>query len=664
ADALPADAATEAAEADLFAGFDDSFSEGNAVDRDPIGGDTDASMEGDAARPVWCLGLDIGTTGLSAVLMDRSTGQVYPLYWLTAEAEEKWFRLPMTMWLSAAEGALDPAVTELGAIPVGQVAWAQAQQPDAEGVLLTGIKPLLKAAVPYQAGGEAAPQLQWSDTTTLSLAKIQQALQQLLTQCRGDMAAPLRCEAVGLEPVDFSQALQSLQAVVVGYPTNWPDTYSFNLREAVLAAGLVSRVEQIFFIEDAIATLLSGLPDPKAESVAATVRQPSLYNCNWQGATLAISAGATLTELALVDLPESGGQLSYADFGQRSFPYAGHGLDQDIICQLLAAEGVRQPLTGDQETAGQDWSWRAELPAEADGRWESLQLEELTLPAAGETALADRHRLQQRLQSSPLGLSLLEAAQHLKLILQHQSQFQLDLGSQRWLVRRRDLESRIFLPYIQRINRHLNVLLSQQGISAQAMKQVVCTGGSASLPAIARWLRQKFPNATIIQDTYASDRPQSCSRVAYGLVNLARYPQVLDITRHQYSDYFLLMELLRVFPQQPLPVSGIMHLLEQRGINTKACQLHILALLEGHLPPGLVPTPSDRPWISANSAAVETYQALTAAPLFTKQSNQIYVPNETQGQRLRDYMASVVAGKVQSLQEPLIAQLAAPVSAP
>ena len=421
-------------------------------------------------------------------------------------------------------------------------------------------------------------------------------------------------------------------------------------------------MEKIFFIEDAISTLLSGLPDPDDVSTATTVRQPSLYNCSWQGGTLAISAGATLTELALANLPEDLTQLSYADFGQRSFPYAGDGLDQDIICQLLAVEGARQPLTEEDPAAAQDWSWRADLPEGAQGDWDSLQLSSLPLPAAGETALADRHRLQQRLQSSPLGLSVLEAARHLKLILQHQSQFQLDLGRQRWLVRRRDLESRIFLPYVQRINRHLNVLLSQQGISAQAIKQVICTGGSASLPAIARWLRQKFPNATIIQDTYASDRPQSCSRVAYGLVNLARYPQVLDITRHQYSDYFLLMELLRVFPAQPLPVSGIMHLLEQRGINTNACQLHILALLEGHLPPGLVPTPSDRPWVSSDSAAVETYQALTAAPLFTKQSNQIYVPNETQGQRLRAYMEAVVAGAAQSLKEPLIAQLAAPVT--
>jgi len=223
------------------------------------------------------------------------------------------------------------------------------------------------------------------------------------------------------------------------------------------------------------------------------------------------------------------------------------------------------------------------------------------------------------------------------------------------------LDSRIFLPYVQRINRHLNVLLSQQGISAQAIKQVICTGGSASLPAIARWLRQKFPNATIIQDTYASDRPQSCSRVAYGLVNLARYPQVLDITRHQYSDYFLLMELLRVFPAQPLPVSGIMHLLEQRGINTNACQLHILALLEGHLPPGLVPTAADRGLICDRTTDLPTYRALLQTPLFSKtiteSGGHMYIPNEGQAVQLRAYLSRLLLDKVQTLDEPLIAQL-------
>ena len=366
------------------------------------------------------------------------------------------------------------------------------------------------------------------------------------------------CGTIGLEDAAFETAIRELRGVIVGYPTNWPDTYSLNLREAVLASGLIADPNHVFFIEDAIATVLSGLPDPQAlmmDQTTALSRQPSLYNCDWEGGTVVISAGASLTELMLVDLPEHLEVLSYNDFALRSFPYAGDSLDQDIICQLLYPADSRQTLSQSATPlASEDWHWQPSLPEGAAADWASLDLESLSLPQPGEADLQKRHRLHQRLESSALGQSLVDAARHLKLILQHQSQFQLDLGLQRWVIKRRDLESRIFLPYIQRVNRHLNVLLSQKGFSAQSIKQVICTGGSASLPAIARWLRQKFPNATIIQDTYSGERPNSCSRVAYGLINLARYPKVLDIHRQQYSDYFLLMELLRVFPSQPLPV--------------------------------------------------------------------------------------------------------------
>ncbi|MEM9903592.1 MAG: hypothetical protein AAF921_01015 [Cyanobacteria bacterium P01_D01_bin.44] len=606
---------------------------------------SDASMVTD-----WFLGIDVGTTGLSAVLLDRQSGLVYPLYWLETETEgEKRFRLPAVAWMSA-QGNMRT---------VGLAAWQADHQARATetpgGLLIKQLKPFMKVAIPHGVVvGEAEPILQWSETQAFPLQRIQLGLEALLQNIR-------TCGAVGLDDARLQQAIEQLQGVIMGYPTNWPDTYSLNLREVVLASGLVSQADRIFFIEDAIATVLSGLPDPHAQQPEAVPlsRQPSLYNCNWEGGTVVISGGATLTELALAELPSDATTLSYDDFALRSFPYAGDSIDQDIVCQLLHPRENRQPLSGSPASVvEQDWQWQAELPSWANADWESLNLDELTLPEVGESELAHRHRLRQRLESSPLGQSALEAARHLKLILQHQNQFQLDLGNQRWLIKRRDLESRTFLPYIQRMNRHLNVLLSQKGLSTQSIKQVICTGGSASLPAIARWLRQKFPNATIIQDTYTGDRPNSCSRVAYGLVNLARYPQVLDITRQQYSDYFLLMELLRVFPEQPLPVSGIMHLLEQRGINTQACQLHILALLEGHLPPGLVPTEADRPLISNRSEEIATYQALTDAPLFTKQSGQIYVPNETQGRRLRAYLEKVIATKAQTLDEPLFAQLA------
>ena len=128
---------------------------------------------------------------------------------------------------------------------------------------------------------------------------------------------------------------------------------------------------------------------------------------------------------------------------------------------------------------------------------------------------------------------------------------------------------------------------------------------------------------------------------------------MLDSNRHQYNDYFLLLELLRILPEQPLPAGGILHLLEQRGINAQACQAHVLALIEGHLPPGLVPTSGDRPLISAQSSDIETYKALSELPLFRKQGGQIYIADPKQGERLRSHLETLLSTKAQSLGEPM-----------
>ncbi|MDV3351492.1 hypothetical protein QGP82_22505 [Leptothoe sp. LEGE 181152] len=597
----------------------------------------------------WFLGLDVGSTGLSAVLMNRQTGQVYPIYWQAqgADPETKHFRLPAMAVVTAAQETVAVGYNALGDLE------GLLNQSGAELVGLNRLKPLLKVAVGHgQTLPNSDPWLRWSDTVELPMLQVLQAMVALLKYVVD------QGQAVGLEDEGLAQIWQKLQGVIVGYPTNWPDTYSFNLREAVLAAGLIDQPEQIVFVEDAIATILSGLPDPKEISLTETVslsRQPSLYNCKWQEGTVVISGGAVMTELGLVSLPKDLTHLNYADFALRGFAYAGDALDQDIVCQLLLPEERWQPLSEADATIA--WDWQGHLAEDAD--WQ--QFDNLTLPAVGHVDWAQRYSLQQHLLGSSLGQSLLAAARHLKLTLQQQNQMQITLAGKHWLIKRRHLENLIFLPYIQRINRYLNVLLSHHSVDSQGIKQVICTGGSASLPAIARWLRQKFPNATIIQDTYASELPHSCSRVAYGLVNLARYPQVLNVTRQQYSDYFLLMELLRVFPQQPLPVGAIMHLLEQRGINTQACHLHILALLEGHLPPGLVPTAADRGLICDRTADLPTYRALLQTPLFSKtvteSGGQMYIPNEVQAEQLRAYVNRLLVNKVQTLDEPLIAHL-------
>lgn len=606
------------------------------LDRQPIldqGGDNLA----DPQLAAWFLGIDLGTTGLSAVLINQLDNQVFPLCWNVAgDHQTNRFRLPAVVQVNPS-AQLDQGLSSVGI--VGPLALQQGDQ------LLRNLKPLLKVGIPRESSGE--PFIQWSDYQALPLKDLQAALSDLFKTLSVEK---LSCRAIELTSETLRRALADLKGVIVGYPNNWPDTYSFNIREAVLASGMVTRPDQIYFVEETITALLSVLPTPNAVTDQLDTQQPGLYNCNWSGATVVISAGATLTESAVVTLPDELDQLSYQDFALRSFTYAGDGLDQDIICQLL-----HLPIQ-DQQVSG---STATDSTVTEDASWQSLGLHQLILPRVGEADRSQRHRLRQRLHSSSLGRAVLAAARSLKVALQEDSQYELALGDQQWVIKRKDLESKIFVPYIQRINRQINGLLAQKNLSAQLVNQVVCTGGSASLGAIARWLRQKFPNATIIQDTYSGEYSNSCSRVAYGLANLCNYPQILNQNRHQYSDYFLLLELLRVLPDQPLPAGGILHLLEQRGINTRACQSHILALIEGHLPPGLVPTEGDRPMISAQSSDTETYQRLAELPLFKKQGGQIYIADVEQGKRLHTYLDALIAAKSQTLKLPLTVDLIA-----
>ncbi|WP_155523694.1 hypothetical protein [Nodosilinea nodulosa] len=624
--------------------------------------------EASASTPLWFLGLDVGTTGLSAVLLERRGGQVYPLYWvdnaISGVTADKFFRLPSLASVATAEDSERCRVQSIGSSAL-TVNWSDSDTADQGLVLLKALKPYLKLSIPALVGDNATsqPQIQWSDRDRLPLQIFQDSLQALLATLPQGLApeAAFTVGAVGLDAQAIVQALGELRGVVVSYPANWPDTYTFNLREAVLGAGLAVSPDDIYFVEDAIAAVLSGLPDPSAplpESNGQPMQQQTLYACPWTGGTVVLSAGASVTEVGIVNLPSALGDLTYSDFALHSMSYAGDAIDLDIICHLLHPAERRQsrPAEGyGRASEATGWGWQAAMP-ELDGtHWDDLDLNGCEMPRPAEPDLARRQRLYQRLEASLLGQSVLEAARHLKIILQHQPQFELELADQRWIVRSKDLEDRIILPYIQRINGHLNRLLSEAGLNTQGINQVICTGGSASLPKIARWLRQKFPNATIVQDTYHSDRPPSCSRVTYGLVNLVRYPQVLDLTRHQYSDMFLLMEVLRALPEQPMPLSGILHLLKERGLNVEACQAHLMALLEGRLPPGLLPSTASGPLVMA--PASDDLAALATTPLYTRPSGQVYVPNLEQGQRLQTYMDQLLADKHQTLVDPLLSQL-------
>ncbi|MEL6855742.1 MAG: hypothetical protein AAFO83_11640, partial [Cyanobacteria bacterium J06607_13] len=316
----------------------------------------------------WFLGIDLGATGVSAVLINQRGNQVYPLCWnMAGDSEPNRFRLPAVVQIDAASD--NP---QLGI--VGPAALQQSQP------LLRNLKLMVKAGIPN--GGSGEPWMQWADHVPLPLGQLQAAIVQLLSTFHSDR---MSCRAVGLTAGALRRALEDLKGVVVGYPTNWPDTYAFNLRECVLSAGLVSSPDQVFFVEEAIAALLSALPAPNAVKDIPENQQPGLYNCNWSGGTVVISAGSILTETAVANLPSELDQLSYQNFSMRGYTYAGDGIDQDIICQLL-----HLPLPAVK-------SGENSAPADSIGRWESLGLSEITLPQPGEADRVTRHRLRQRL---------------------------------------------------------------------------------------------------------------------------------------------------------------------------------------------------------------------------------------------------------------------------
>jgi hypothetical protein len=169
-----------------------------------------------------------------------------------------------------------------------------------------------------------------------------------------------------------------------------------------------------------------------------------------------------------------------------------------------------------------------------------------------------------------------------------------------------------------------------------------------------------LPNAKIIQDLYLGENgAPNCSRVALGLTMLPLHPQVLDIPKQQYTDYFLFSELLKLLPNRSLTFGEVLQLFESRGINTRICQQRLLAFLEGELPPGLIPAASDYLWLTHHSQENLDYKAIdslkagiNSPPLFEKQGNLSYRPNLQQVQLLLRYLDAIKSSTVQSLEEP------------
>lgn len=599
-----------------------------------------------SATPVWYLGLDIGTTALSAVLLDRAQRQLYPLYWTRTSASisglgDRRFRLPLVAGspASAPPDSIESPhrVYTPWKIPLAKenILPTDATNPaDAPVWQLHRLKPYLGLGTPdvtldlnRQDG-----LIQWSDNEQVPLLALRQVLQTALSSLTAEPSIDLglSCGALELDAAALRSALRQLAGIVVSSPINSSEAYRFNLRQVILQLGLVTQPEQIVFVEEPIAALFSLLRQEGSTTVVAEdgtqedlVKENSvLHHLDWQGNTLILSAGATLTELAIVQLPPQIQDLSSADFQTRSLSYAGNSIDQDIICQILIPL-LQQPVSEDTRLARGEKAHLHLNPVHLD----RLDLSSLTLPVPGEPDLVARYRLQQRLESCQSGQILQEAAHYLKLALQQQNQLILQVGDRIGTILRQDLGSEVILPYVQKLNRELNTLLKQTQTPVSSVQQILCTGGTASIAAIARWLRQKFPNATILQDTYT--RPialydhsfASCSRVAYGLAVLPLYAQLLNTIPQQNGAYWLLAALLQHFPAHPITVDEGIEILQRQGIDGGACRSQLLDLLEGHLPPGLLPTEAEAILLAPSLPQPQPPESL-AAPLFHQQDDR------------------------------------------
>jgi hypothetical protein len=650
---------------------------------------TDEASSGSTNQPesrnldgsVWYLGIDLGTTGISAALLNRSTNVVYPLYWSAqnqpaATSLKPSFRLPAEVYLPAASVSGSEMSTEAlhtyapVAVASEKVSVATSNSPEREPKAETNnlysaqLKPYLQIAIPYKNEQDKwEPVLQLNEFSNGPLIWVVRSLSKLLLtlKCVSTSTTPgLTAAAVGIDEQSFRTIINNIAGAICTCPSNWSEQYRFNVREALLTSKIVQHPQQVFFVEEAIASLLSELDGANGETVQFSVPEgspPSIQSDRRPiGSTLTINIGATSTEMALVDLPENLQELTHSNFMLHGFAYAGKGIEQDIICQLLFPQKWRQPrqhTEGDSKTTSSNpWHWQPAIPGLDRMQLSSLGLEELELPRPGEPDITTRIRLQQRLESSLLGQAVLDAGLALKLILQHQESFTLELADQRWVLQRRDLEAQVFVPFVRRLNRELNRLLVAKGIPTEAINQAILTGGVATCGAVRSWLRQKLPNAKIIQDLSTSDGAPTCSRVAYGLAMLPLHPQVVEVAKLQYTDYFLFSELLRLMPERSLSFNEVIQLFENQGINTRTCQQRLLAFLSGELPPGLIPSGQDSNWLTQTSKENPDYKAIAAAPLFDKQGSLTYRPNSQSIKALRRYLNAIKASTQQSFEEP------------
>ncbi len=544
----------------------------------------------------WFLGIDFGDACVRASLVHGNTSQVYPLSFHDGKTY-----LVSAAFLNTESLGEDPIQSKVSLVsnpelPELSNAEFSASSPE----IVSHFKHLLKLGLPYRGISSWQPILQWTESQKITLRWLQAVLKQLLIA--------IQTSATHANLSDVQAILHNLSGVILGHPLDWSDTYVLSIREAVLKAGLVGQAEQIMVIEESVAPLLSLIHEHKTP----------------QQSTLIVDVGASTTSLSLIKA--SAHEIKRTDIHCRGFDYAGLGLNQDIVTQLLYPH------------------WRLITNPDRD----ACNLDHLELPAPSDPDVAKRALLQQYLLTSSVGRQLLNLAEQLKMELStnlDHDQWSGEVGEQPLIVLRRELESQVLLPFIQRLNRELNILLSNAGVTAEDINEIWQLGGTIQIPTISRWLQQKLPNISDLN-------MMSSSTVANGLGLAPLYRSLLNVSRQQYSDYFLLQEICRLNLKSAVSLNGLMQQLQNRGVNAKSCRDRILNILQGDLPSGLFP------WLEPEQAIILSDPSISSSlftgRLFELETDGSYQPDLNKFQLLSNYLQALLANMQQTLNEPLL----------
>jgi hypothetical protein len=553
----------------------------------------------------WFLGLYFDDNYFAAALLDRQANQQYPIFWQKSD-QSPTYLLPTVAYCDANSQFI-----------LGIDAVKQAK--NNQGIYLEKFQAYLNLTIPYYEPEKRQwqPHLQGDLDFSVTLYWIRQAVKAFcltLTPINATIKGDLTIGTTDLSSTELAAALSQLEAVIVNLPTGWNESYRFNLREAILGAKLVQKPDQIFFVEEAIASFLGYL-----SSLSQTQLQPET--------TLLINLGALTTELALINWQDPCQNFHQDHFQIKSWAYGINHLPQDILSQLIYPQ------------------WSPYL----DYNLSKLELDSLK-PGIAQTA--KRNALNLHLQSSPLGRSLTQAANLVELVLQKKTAFTSNLGKWQWGVKRQHFQDRVIAPIVSQFNQQINQLLSQTNLSDYDIAQVVFTGNydPTLIPVFSELLNRKLANINLIKLASLEDT----KRIVLGLSLVPLFPQVINSFNHQYSDYFLLLELLKTIDKTTFTLTELCQSLEKRGLNTRLCGDQIRQLLTGKLPLGLLPSLNDFRVFTQASQNNPDYQILNTDLWITKQQDQSYQINQKQLKILGKYFKLILASSQQKMKDPLI----------